>query len=770
MQSYKLSYQTPPVDSLYSPGDWNEAIPIGNGSLGGMVFGGVRREFIQLNEESIWYKGENQRVNKDAKRHLKKIQDAVMAGNVSEAERLVALTMHSTPPIQGHYEPLANLSILFDQIEDATIDNYERVLDINRAIASVNYQIDNEQFHRSLFCSKVDQVMVIHLHKEQPILHATISLQRDKNFDGVDVIDEQTIALSGNCGGRSGTKFSCVTSIHSCDGLIEQLGDKLVISKASDIVLLVSGHSNFYGEHPLDWNIDTIRKAKQKSYQELKLAHINEYSAYFNRVDFSLGDTMHPHVEASLAKFKAGEEDIALIPLYFQFGRYLLISSSRPGSLAANLQGIWNAKYNPKWDSKYTININTEMNYWPSEVCNLSQCQQPLFDLIKKMLPNGQAVAKQMYDCNGFVAHHNTDIWGDCAPQGAYLSSSQWNMGAAWLCTHLYEHYAFTKEMAFLKEAYPIMKEAAIFLCEFLFEDEQGYLISAPSTSPENAYIGKDGKAHHICYAPTCDIQIIRELFQDCLKACEELAIDEDFKQMLQIKLSKLPPHQIGKHGQLQEWIEDYDEVEPGHRHNAHLLGLYPFAQITIRNQPELSDACRKTMERRAYYGDRDGLGWLTGWAHAWMINIWARLEDGEVAKQHLYAIFSQYTTKNLFDLHPPFQIDGNFGATAGIAEMLLQSHNEEVHLLPALPKSWHKGYIKGLCARGGYEITMRWNDGKLEEASIVVNHSANLRIRLHEAHSFKRFGKTIQAVEIEKSLTYVYEIAVVRGDIIEVK
>lgn len=763
-----MKYHKMVDDSLYSPGDWHEALPIGNGSFGAMVYGGGRREYLQLNEESVWYKGIENRVNKDACSHLKEIQNLLLEGKTSEAEQLVAWTMHSTPAVQGHYEPLANVELAFLYDEQAKIENYEKQLNLSDALVHVAYTIDGEWFEREVFASAVDHVIVVKLHKEGTPMDMCISIQRDKNFDGV-FIKEDIATLQAVCGGSRGVHLACSCMISEHDGEILQYGDKYILKQVKDVVLLMSGRTNFHGDNEVLWNENTLKKAGQYTYEQLKQRHLKEYQAYYQRMSFSLDDGEEiSDLDSVLASVKQGERCNALIPLYFQYCRYLLISCSRPGSLPANLQGIWNKDYNPRWDSKYTININTEMNYWPSEVCNLSECQLPLLELLKKMLPQGQRVAKEMYGCRGFVAHHNTDIWGDCAPQGVYISSSQWNMGAAWLCTHLYEHYAFCGDEAFLKEAYPIMKEAAIFFCDYLIETKEHMLYSGPSISPENAYVGKDGKAHHICYAPTSDMQIIRELFQDCIKAAKQLNQDEEFQEELSAKLEKLPPHQIGRFGQLQEWIEDYEEVEPGHRHAAHMMALYPFSQITLEDTPALAKACRTTLERRAYYGAKDGMGWLTGWAHAWMINIWARLREGEEAFEHLQAILQTYTAPNLFDLHPPFQIDGNFGALAGIAEMLLQSHKGELFLLPALPKHWKKGYISGLRGRGGYEVTLTWNDGILQNGRICCTQAQTMRIRMNQPFSIAKENGNAIAAHLENN-TWLCTLDVEKHDIIQV-
>ena len=751
-------YNKPIESNIFTPGDWNKALPIGNGYLGGMIFGGVSREFIQLNEESNWYKGETNRINKDALNNISKIQELVLNGEIEKAEKLIELALHSTPAIQGHYEPLSNVIIKFFH-DDKNITKYKRELDLNHSCVKIDYVLDNDCYHREYFASYVDKIICGKFTTDSINgLEFYIMLNRDKSYDGVYIGDNGEINLIGSCGGKNGTKYCCSVICHT-DGIKKVVGDKIYVTKATYAFVYIAGSTDFRKKSPEYENQQILSNALHKGYAKIKEDHIRDYQYLFNRVNFSMGES-HYDVKGMLDNIKNGKEELSLIPLYYQFVRYLMISCSRAHTLPANLQGIWNKDYQPAWDSKYTININTEMNYWPVETSNLSECHLPLFDLLEIMFSNGKNVAKNMYGCKGFVAHHNTDPWGDCAPQGMYISSSQWNLGAAWLCTHIYEHYLYTKDKDFLKHYYYLMKEACLFILDFLVEDNHGQLVTCPSLSPENSYYGKDQKVHHICYAPTSDIQIIRELFTDTLLAIKELNQDDELLKQLQEALLRLPKMKVGKYGQLQEWIEDYDEVEPGHRHMAHLLGLYPFRQIDIKETPNLAQASLKTIQRRAFYGQQNGQGWLTGWARAWMISIWARLCEGNHAMENLQEIFKTYTSENLFDLHPPFQIDGNFGVLAGINEMLVQSFDDKVLVLPALPESWKSGEITGLKIKGGHTIDILWTEKDID-IKIMANENADLQLYFEQAYKNNMTidGEKARMIHIKKNTTYKYHV-----------
>ncbi|HTH00508.1 MAG TPA: glycoside hydrolase family 95 protein [Vicinamibacterales bacterium] len=703
--------------------NWNEALPIGNGRLGAMVFGGVVDERLQLNEETVWAGQKLDRVNPQAAASIPEIRRLLFAGKPVDAEALADKTIISVPRRMPPYQTLGDVKLRFQL--DGEPSDYQRELDLDEAVAGVRFRVGGTTFRREVLATAVDQVIAMRLTSDRPgAISFTASMSRERDATSraegnqAIVLEGQALPASARHADepKAGVHFAAIARVVTEGGHAQADGASLTVTGATKATVLIAAATTMKERDPARAARAVLDAAAGRDYDnELRPAHVADYQRFAKRARLSL-DAPTPELptDERLARVKAGATDLALEALYFAFGRYLLISSSRPGTLPATLQGIWNDSVTPSWDSKYTVNINTEMNYWPAEVTNLSELHGPLFDLVDTSREDGRHVAKTMYGSRGFVIHHNTDAWGHAGPIDG-VRSGIWPAGGAWLALHFWDHYDFTRDREFLRtRAYPVLKEASEFLLDYMVTDSQGRLVTGPSISPENQYKLPDGTSAALTMGPYMDTEIAHALFGRAIQASEILGVDADFRNQLATARQRLPLLKIGKYGQLQEWLEDYDERDPGHRHISHLFALHPGNQITIRGTPDLARAARVTLERRLAAG-----GGGTGWSRAWIVNFWARLEDGDRAHENFVALLANSTQPNMFDSHPPFQIDGNFGGTAGMVEMLLQSHAGEIAILPALPSAWPSGSVTGLRARGAVGVDITWHAGQVRQVRL---------------------------------------------------
>jgi len=725
--------------------NWNEALPVGNGRLGAMIFGDITNERLQLNEETVWSGKPEDFVNPAARTALPQVRELLFAGKYAEAQKLAQEKMMGDKKTNSSYQTLGDLNLEF--LNQQNISEYRRELDLETAVAKVSYRADRTVFTREIFSSAPDQVLVVRLTADKPgALSFNLQYTRPGDKAKIEATKDE-LTVSEHINGGVGIKMVLRLKIQQEGGTIAASNGIMAVAGANAVTLLITAATDYRETDPFTLAGKQLMAAQNKSYPQIKTDHIKDYQAYFKRVDLDLGksDAIYFPTDTRILAMQNGNLDPQLLALYYQFGRYLLISSSRPGGLPANLQGIWSDGLYPPWSADYHININIQMNYWPAEVTNLSEMHLPYLTFIDKLRPDARKTARDMYGLKGTVAHFTTDPWHFTETYGQ-TQWAMWPMGLAWSAQHLWEHYLFTEDKKYLKElAYPNLKEVAEFCANYLVENPATHqLVSGPSISPENTFKTKSGEVATMVMGPTMDHMIIRDLLTNTIAASKVLKVDAVFRKRLEQVLTRLAPNKIGSDGRIMEWTEEFEEPEPGHRHISHLFGLHPGRQITKQQNPELMIAARKTLDYRLSHG-----GGHTGWSRAWIVNFFARLQDGEAAYENLMALLRKSTLPNLFDTHPPFQIDGNFGATAGITEMLLQSHAGEIQLLPALPAAWQKGYIHGIVARGGFDIDLDWDNGKLKQVKILSKLGNTCQVR---------YGDQVISLKTQKGKAYTLD------------
>lgn len=711
--------------------EWDSGFPIGNGRMGAMIQGWPGfYDITVLNHDTLWYGPHRDRDNRDAIKYVPKIRQLLKEGNVKEADKLCYTAMTSVPKYFGAYEPMGSLYVWHNDDCGKKRGPYTRELDLETAIVHVQQETDGINRKREYFVSYPDQVFIYRMTASEPVLDIHTNIMRRPYDMGCDFPEENVIHMNGQCG-PDGVSFSCCLSAQT-DGKLERIGDSLAISNASEITLFITSSSDFYEENHKEAALAQLRAAMEKSYEELKARHIADYQSLYSRSRIDFESQNAPSMVDRMNDLRSGKTDSGLLELMVNYAKYLMISCSRPGSQASNLQGIWNNNYAAPWECNYTVNINTEANYWIAESTGLSDCHLPLFDLIDRMVPNGERTAKTVYGCEGFVSHHTTNLWGDTSIEGNSFPSSVWPMGGAWLALHLWEHYAYTQDKEFLeKRAFPVLKKAARFFCQYLDKSDDGYYMTGPSLSPENPYWANDNYVGRHCMAPEIDNQILRALFRSVLNSYEILGIHDEEEDIFKTIMAGIRPIRINQYGAILEWDKDYKESDVGHRHLSPLFGLFPDYQIKPDRMPEIAKACETTLKRRFTKNDKDS-DFVIAWGDAWAAACYARLGNGEKAAYHMYRVLTVMSNSLLSNKHyvPCIQIEASFAGAAAILEMILGSDDEKIMLLPALPADIPAGSFQGLRSRGGFEVDAKWRDGKLYAASITSLSGNPCRIK----------------------------------------
>ena len=713
---------------------WDDGLPIGNGRLGAMVMGKVHEETIIINEETLWYGKDRDRKNPDTKKYIPEIRSLLQAGKVEEAQFLAKMAITSAPKYMNPYQPAGDMRICLYK-HKGKVEEYQRRLDIDQAEAVVSYKMNGHFYQREHLVSHGYQVVAIRLTTDAPEgLTFSVNMSRKPFEENTEKINSNTVCNYGECG-PGGIHYFTGIRLTASGGKIDTIGDFTYVKGVSEAVIYLGCQTDYADDNYRETCLKRLDFAQSAGFEKIREMHLREYKELYDRMILSLGDWEKPDrpTDELILGIKNGDYSNLnyMTETLFHYARYLMISSTYDCLMPSNLQGIWNGEYAPPWQCEFTININTEMNYWMVEKCNLPECHLPLFKQVKRMVPRGKKTAEQLYGCRGFCAHHNTNIWANTDPEGIFDASPIWSAGGAWLSLHFYEHFRYTKDWKFLKnEALPVMREAIRFYEDYLTENEQGYLVTGPSVSPENTYRSKTGEIGALCMGPAMDMEILHQLFSEYLEGCELLKLSPEESDAPRVRevLKRLPPIRIISDERIMEWQEEYEEMEPGHRHISHLYALHPGYEITEESK-ELYKAARKTLESRLSHG-----GGHTGWSRAWITCFFARLKDGGQVGESIKKMFSSCIKDNLLDTHPPFQIDGNFGIGEAILESLAQSHSGYLEFLPALPEWWENGKVQGMILRGGIAADFSWEKGKVKELTLMAKSDQMVEIRIGDS------------------------------------